>query len=273
MSNWPSYGHGPGADALFTLSSTTRGVALTTGVADTKGAWVELVGLTIQDYEGVVVLPQLSASGRTILVDIGVGAAGSEKAKIPNFKYDTISNAQGSGIAPTFPLAVAEGLRVAMRGQASSASLVVTLGAQGLPQTFLGMKGSAEILDIGVDTANSKGTVIDAGGSANTKGAWTELVESLSQDIFGFVVSWGHNEDVGFANEEFAFDIGVGVAGSEKIIVPDGLMGTSSADDRLGPIGFMYPISIAAGSRISARLEADGTASVILDLNLHGFVA
>lgn len=80
----------PGAPVTYQAdAATSRGLTITApGSLNTKGAWTQLVGSTAAAFTSLLVAPQaaagtvMSASG--VLIDIGIGGAGSETVLIPD---------------------------------------------------------------------------------------------------------------------------------------------------------------------------------------------
>ena len=109
------------------------------------------------------------------------------------------------------------------------------------------------------------GTTVTASGTTNTKGAWTELIASTGADAEGIYV-----KVVGVAASNTAtsmlMDIGTGGSGSEAVLLPDLLVGYAGSDQSMGR-GYFFPVSIASGTRISARCQsviASDTAEVAI---------
>ena len=69
----------------------------------------------------------------------------------------------------------------------------------------------------GIDSGNSRGSVVTAGGSAHTKGSYVQLIASTADESFGLVITAGWAS----ATMIYAVDIAIGGSGSEQIIVPD----------------------------------------------------
>ena len=104
---------------------------------------------------------------------------------------------------------------------------------------------------VGVDTATSFGTTV-TGGSANTKGSWVELDASTSITCEGI---WVHVNRNNSSNYQNLIDIGTGASSSEVVLIPDLMM--SVGDSSSGGVSYFFPISIASGTRISARLQGN----------------
>ena len=102
---------------------------------------------------------------------------------------------------------------------------------------------------VGVSTSTSLGTNV-TGGGANSKGSWTELDASTSVTCEGIWVHVGGNQTSNYQN---LIDIGTGAASSEVVLIPDVM---SSCGDTFGDArSYLIPISIASGTRLSARTQ------------------
>lgn len=86
--------------------------------------------------------------------------------------------------------------------------------------------------------------------TANVKGAYAEIVASLAIDADMLRVRLRGNDSI----RRWAWDIAVGAAGSEQIIIPDLQFGM--LDGYGGPLTLDIPISVKAGSRLSARVQS-----------------
>lgn len=100
-------------------------------------------------------------------------------------------------------------------------------------------------------------------GSANAKGSWAELTSSSPIDADGFYL----NVAMVGTNRDFLFDIGVGAAGSEVVILENVLVSIGSIS--IGQIVEAYvPLPIKAGTRIAARCQST-TVSAVLGIMAH----
>lgn len=100
---------------------------------------------------------------------------------------------------------------------------------------------------IGANLATSLGTVITAGGSPATKGAYTQLIASTANDtafISIQITGFGGSSPSG------SVDIAIGAAASELIIIDNLIL---SDLGHSGMANYFFPVSIPAGTRISAR--------------------
>ena len=127
-------------------------------------------------------------------------------------------------------------------------------------------------VSVGAVTASSTGTTLTSNSSANTPGAWAQLIAKTTYDAVGFVAFYWPTNNSG-SNQ--AFDIGVGSAGNEKILVPTVALFTNTGNG-VSKSAFI-PIPIPAGTRVSGRVQDTnvGSESSWLNLILYdaGFVA
>ena len=115
-----------GADGIGAVLSTSLGTTVTAGgTANQKGAYVQLSAATAADYYGFYLFAS-SITAANILVDVAVGAAGSEVLLIGNF-YLPGSTVQTAYVF--LPIAVKAGSRLAARSASAtlSATCYVTL--------------------------------------------------------------------------------------------------------------------------------------------------
>lgn len=115
----------------------------------------------------------------------------------------------------------------------------------------------------GVASSTSDPAVVTSGASANTMGSWTELTASTSYNAFGLTVLVRSVSFLAGTNGSSYMDIGVGGAGSERVIVEGIQFGFS-----VGNFSAFVPVFIPAGSRVCARIRsayvAFGVATQIL---------
>ncbi len=102
-------------------------------------------------------------------------------------------------------------------------------------------------------------------GGPHTKGAWTEIVAAtgIRVDLLMMTVTKGGDGD-----QDMLFDIGIGGAGSEVVIVPN-LLICFNANQFMADI-YYIPITLPAGSRIAMRGQSL-TANKTPEFILHGF--
>jgi hypothetical protein len=121
-----------GIDAVG--QSAAKGTIMTAGAINTKGAYAQLSASTSRDYMGFSL--GFSASVGSVpnassLIDIAIGAAGSEQVIVPNYQFWCGSGTLPSPTitSPVYPVLIPSGSRVAARFQntSGSGSIEVTL--------------------------------------------------------------------------------------------------------------------------------------------------
>jgi hypothetical protein len=224
--------------------------------AHTKGAWLQIIAATPFDADGLWFSALAVVSGGpAALIDVGIGAAAAEQVLVPNLYPNIVSEDRDSGYPAYYPVPIPRGARVAIRAQSSGASgsiyaqpLVLT-GGLGLPRCH---RATA----LGADLANTRGALVDPGGAANTKGAWTEVSASLPHDVEWLVVMIG-NRGVSAGAATGVLDLGVGSAGSEQVVVPD--VGWQGELLIVSPRAVSVPCRIPRGARLAARMACSST--------------
>lgn len=250
--------------------------------ANTKSSYVELIASTSFDYDGFFTSAnQSTVNAQGILFDIAIGAGGSEIDKIGNVRCSEGGASAGNYSAHLlqyWPVHIPAGTRIAGRYQASA------IGAGSLRMMGWGFQGGGggplgfrEAIDHGAVPASSRGTTVDPGTTANTKGGWTEIAASVSDDLAAIAVGVGSNGDTSLAAfEEWMLDIGVGAGGSEVVKLPNlEFVGGLGIDRPIPVFVGPFPMKIPAGSRIAANAQSDKTTDGDrqLDVIVYGFPA
>jgi hypothetical protein len=237
-------------------ASTDLTVTTTSATANTKGSYTQLIASTAFNYQGLWVQGWVS-DAKSCVIDFAVGAAASETIIIPNYfaGQGTINNVNvGGGF---FPLAIPAGTRISARS-------AVSVTGTSFPYCALyGMHGGWLFPEMGRcemfgNAAASRGVVVDPGGTANTKGAWTQIAAATSFNWKAMIVRPGFNATLGASHPRYQFDIGVGAGGSEVVLIPDlwwssDRFGSISSDATWGP----FLVDIPAGTRISCRVQSN----------------
>jgi hypothetical protein len=244
-------------------AANSRGITITAGgTANTKGTWTALATSTVQACDCLTVITQRSGTaGVDFLIDIGVGTAGSEVVVASNI----ISTGPGSGgsvfgVDCVLPINIPAASRLSARCQATTLSAqtrVICLTAE------LGGVASAErgvCTTYGTNTADSGATSIDPGGTANTKGAWTQITSSLTHAASALVLGFGNQINTARTDCTWLVDVGVGTAGSEVVVIADMLLQAAASTDALSPsFSPPFPISIPGGTAVSVRAQCSIT--------------
>lgn len=107
------------------LSASSKGTAVDPGgTVNTKGSWVEFSSSTAVAHKGLLIgvgnNNNTAASSGSWLVDVGIGAAGSELVAVPDFRVaaTTVESVTPSA-SPFVPVSIPAGSRLAMRAQSN----------------------------------------------------------------------------------------------------------------------------------------------------------
>lgn len=251
-------------------TSTSKGVGLNTST----NAWAQLVASSLYTAEGVIVTVQ-SAVNNVTIVEIGVGAAASEQTIIGPF---TLTDKRiPSSISFIAPIRIPAGTRIAARANSASSQAdgafvqVQLLGAAFLSGRVLGRGASYGAAAI---SGSADGTAVDPGATANTKGAYVELEDSTANPIRAMLINFDSQNNGGPADASFLFDIAVGSATSEQIILADIMVNTESLQRQIFPMTIgPIPVNIPAGSRLAARSQGNITDATdrVLGVQILGF--
>jgi hypothetical protein len=218
--------------------------------AHTKGAWAELIASTTAESNLLWLrFYNIATNGQATgtLIDIGVGASGSESVIIGDVAVGSAS-LNNPDQAFFVPINVPAGSRIAVRGQSvrssqGGACTVVTVAGPKMPSTV-------DVL--GTDTATSVGTL--PGGT----GAWNEIVASTSK-VYRYIILVASGSLASSGGFSTIMRLGVGASGAESIIfrlqvqaTPGEAFGTQTVtaipnvrliDGRNYPVGTRFAVS------------------------------
>jgi len=227
------------------------------GSTNTKGSYTQLIASTPFLSSWLIVQAMTNTNGSTMLGDIAIGGAGSEKIIVP----DLMVQGPRDLFALPLPISVPKGVRLSARVQAATASHVCYLEIT-LLAAQAGMINSGGIVDTyGQNTATSRGTSIDPGGSANTKGSWTQIAASTTRRARGFFLLIGGQGNTAASLGSWLYDVAIGGSGSEQTIVSNWAVDVRAAGNvhpqpHCSPF---FPIPIASGARIAVRSQSTVT--------------
>ena len=251
--------------SILTQSSqgTTRvgaaqGTAVTPG-SGTKGSWTQVIASTDAPTVGIYVnLNSGNTSGalRSIVVDIGIGLAGSEVVLIP----DILAGGAGSystsgGKAYYFPIRVPIASRISVRGRANNTSafrvyIALDQRATGPERSLLGSFAQA----IGITGHNA----VSVTAGSTDKGAWTSLG---STDVAMWDWQLGIQSCAATQNGlVYHVDLAVGDGSKFDILIQDAYWATSTAEQNWnGLVPSRAGRKLPAGSTLYARAQCSGT--------------
>ena len=230
-------------------------IGFTSGAANAKGVYAQIVAATPYASSRIHVLWGSSTANRFLLVDLATGAAGLETVIVANIALQADSDGLlVSSVA--LSVNIPAGTRLTVRSQAVSGATVSNatfiledraLGSFTNPVTY------------GADTANTRGTQIDPGTTINTKGAYVQLSASTSARIDGLVIctSVAAQGTAITATTAWRLDIATGPAAGETVVIPDVEVFANTGTDISRPGIIQFPLSIPAGTRLAVRCECN----------------
>lgn len=251
----------------YPVGPTPLGVTVTaSGSTNTKGSYAEITSSSAFACNRMVVTVQFAGdtttSGYAFLLDIATGAAASETVIVPDLQVDgTVSTGSSLMSFASFdlPVSIAASTRIAARVACNNASktvaVMVTLIASG------SYTGVSSYTAYGVDASNSRGTVVDPGAAANTKGAYTQLTASSSAVMQYLLLTLGWGGNTAPSTGRWYLDIATGGAGSETVLIPDlpFQVAGQSPNFILLPMSHGTTTYIAASTRIAVRASCSIT--------------
>lgn len=254
-------------------TATSEGIDVTANATqNTFGTWT-LLATASQHSSGLWLswgphLGLVGSSGMTRLLNVGIDPAGgtSYQVKIPNLPASSQASVDACFLSGTFfPLEIPAGSTVAVQTSASVASSGAgEVGIQLQPSGPLFPVGPGVYTSYGADTANSRGTQHNTGGSANTKPASeTQITASTSRAHRMIYLCYAVNAGAAVGSgTRGLIDISVG-AGNGTVIAPNlPLFFYGAASGQATPTGgIIGPIysDIPAGSRLAVRGQSSGT--------------
>lgn len=235
-----------------TTSARPLITATASGTAHTMGSWTQVVSATSDAIEWVeLFLPTATGTAATntaTLLDIGIGGAGSEVVIVPGIQVGFRQLGHGVRV----PVHIPVGSRVAVRCQSAVISKTVDLSV-----TFYGaIHGKASptaLVAFGNNAATSRGVALPAGGTINTKTAWTEITSGVTQPLGALIVNLDFAGDNSQPASNVLVDIGIGASGSEAVIIGDIFTVTRTSEDMYSRSSLIYPCNIPLNGRIAAR--------------------
>jgi len=223
--------------------------------ANTKGAWTELIA-SAPHYTPGFWLHSLAHPGSVpadnleyVLMDIGIGASGSEQVVLPNLGWWPNDSFATAAEMIYVPLAIGPGDRVSARFQTAEPSpreLWIYLHlASGLP-TMPG--GFSRAVTYGADETTSLGSAAQPFRAATDR-VWFELATLIEPAKVAIIGYQGPPERV-----RFQWQLGIGVAGSE---IPVGIRvhakGESSRDDVAPSLWGPFAVDWPTGTRLAMK--------------------
>jgi hypothetical protein len=253
----------------------SRGTALSAHASANQKAtsYTQLLASTIARASGIIVMfDWASVQLLDFLVDIAIGAASSEQDIARNLLKSGGSNSQNYGAYYYLPIEIPAGSRISARCQCSTGGETLGVSCFLLYGGFSQIEGLGTVDAIGVDTTDSGGTSIDPGGTINTKGAYVELTAATTRAYKYLILAIGGQSNATRSSQQWLIDIAIGAAASETVIVSNIPITCATTSDAITPQTILFPIQIAAGSRLAVRAQSSGNDATdrLLDVVLYG---
>ena len=263
MSDFSIMGNGGTATEGFgaNLATTSGTIVAPNATAHTKGAYVELIASTGIDYNELILQLQVDDVDLNCLVDIAIGAAASEQIIISDVSITGIDASTGRSVDTLpLPIHIPKGTRISARCQSAATSGIgVFISGMGIASGMGGSSPLNRVTTEGADTAATKGVEIDPGAVAHTKGVWVEITASTLRDYAGFLMATDQNNNTGVGAIGWLYDVAIGGAGSEEIIVHDLMRGSMTFGHNTGQTSPYISVAIPKGTRVSVRGQASTT--------------
>lgn len=204
----------------------------------------------------------IATADSATLVDLAVGA---------EFIIAENLNFGGAVIGREYfiPVFVPAGTPVSCRARSITASKQINVRACPAERRP-GLPLSDRVVAMGVDLANSRGTVLPAPGGTTSEGAWQEVEASTDEAFRGLIIGLGQGGDTVFASTHGQLDIGIGASGQEVELIRNVGFTTTTSEGIITHCTGPYPCSIPRGSRLSARWSIGDLSNGALDVILHG---
>jgi hypothetical protein len=254
-----------------TVTLSRPRVITAAGSANTKGLYGASGAFASTSYPAAWALVSMMrpSSAADYLVDVSVGAASAEQVVIANLPYSNNIVTSPTAANYLLPLSIPAGSRVAARCQSNTAGATIDVQVNLFAPMFGGERGLGRVETCGANTGTSLGTTIPGHTSvANTKGTWTELIAATSFPYRWVCLGITHTNAVATGTCSFVLDIGVGAGGSEVVVVPNLCVGVQATIDAVPNGGRSFPLSIPAGTRVSARVSCSVTTASERDLEV-----
>ena len=241
MSNWPLVR--AGATITPTLIDEYPGLTITSGAsAHTLGAWVELTPGLPWPADAIDVSMHTAANDDpwTGLVDIGIGAAGSETVIVPELLFGAWSFRQNHGIA-SIGGRIPAGVRVAARWRSSLANYARRVGVRFHGATGLYPVGG-RVTAHSTNLATSSGVLVSSTYGSDTI---VELVASAPAAVRQLMI---RTVPASGSQDGIVARVWVGPGGAETLL--------SDYLPIVMPVGsFVMPVNLPAGTRIGISIR------------------
>ena len=244
-------------------TSDSSGLAITSGSAGAKGSYTEIIASTARESHLITLMINTASVDHEGVLHLATGVASSEV----DFLEIPFNGNEDESYSITVPYTIAVNARLSAAMTSTDGTSVAEISVGLSDDNSWGTCSQAEL----IGHSGGQGTDIDAGGTANTKGSWAQLIGTTSHDYDGLLVHMGYSNNPAQANFHFLVDIGTGAALSEVPLL-ENLNFVTNAFELYGSYHWIYA-PITSGTRVSARCQCDTTDATdrIIDVSLVGF--
>lgn len=257
MSNW-FLGDNQPVKQIGAATATSDAIEVfSNATANIKGAWKQIISATTYDIEGFYLNGVTDSPDNTFLIDIGIGAAAAETVLIPDVLQTTF---EAAGVF--VPVRIPTGTRLSVRVQSDSPTASTWVQLIPIKSNFRTNYALARAQASVNSTGATWGIVVDSSASNNTKGSWTQLCSSTNFQVSKLYVKF--MSYIGYPTEATVYhlvDIGIGAAASESVLIPDVHILTRNYTQANHFPYLVFDVDLPAGTRISARCQADSAAT------------
>jgi hypothetical protein len=226
-----------------------------------KGAYTEIIASTAGPGYWIHFswgFTSVSSTDSSQLLDIAIGGAGSEVIIIPDIGtgWSQGNNNNQSRSRLDLPFYIPAGSRISARLQGAIASDECPVAIEisgGSPLSGYYSACTVHGENVGI----SRGVQVPSGEPGNTKGAYVELDSSTSEVIDALIINC--QGDANQTGASFLYDIAVGAAASEVVVVADFSFVASSSEFFSTDEPRVIPLArpIPAGTRLSVRAQSN----------------
>lgn len=258
-------------------SSTDGATSTASASTNTKGSWATDTSWKPTFNWHLMRVTIWNGNTGDYVVDIGADdGSGNVFVLCPDLRCPGRLAPRSGVITYLIPLHVPAGRQLALATACSTGSRAARVSIAGCSVGIGGAPGFARMVAL-YTPSTSRGVSIDPGGTAHTKGAWTELTSSSSARVTALMLAVGGAADTSHAAEQQAFvDIGIGASSSERVLLPDLGFAADQTQSQWHPHVYgPHPVDVPAGTRFAARSQCsvNTAGDRVLDLALWGLVA
>ncbi|MEM9607535.1 MAG: hypothetical protein AAGA99_08945 [Actinomycetota bacterium] len=234
------------------LVDTDTNLTITSGTADTKGAWFEIDASAAFDVQAVMIwMNRAGSKGVTGLLDVGVGPASSEVVEVADIVCGANFSRPGGYL---LPVDIASGSRISVRLQTNNAADTILI------EGFTILGGDTTNTTRPAPVAYRTPSGLNPSGGTDVFGSWVEVEDSLPVDVEAIQFMVSNGGDTTFTTTTIEYELGTGAAAAETRF-SYGLVRTNAGQDEfIGTAPQLWWVGVGSdlpsGTRIAARRTA-----------------